>query len=270
VIPDAYVTHWANGAPWPTRTQIEQDLLLSRLICEIANHPYLGDELIFRGGTCFHKLHIHPARRYSEDLDYVRVTAGGIKEFTTAMSEIGDSLGFTVRTQVSANPKVYLITDSGEGLRIRIKIEVNTRERSPAHPIQQLDYQVDSPWWSGSAAVRTFTTRELVATKIRAMFERNKGRDLFDMWLALTQLDLTGDDLVAAFGPYHSPSITAKTAIANLRAKLGNDGFRHDLDAFVTATPAGYDIDSAAELVIADVLDKLPSPPKHSGVYPPS
>lgn len=37
MIPAAYVTHWTAGAPWPTRTQVEQDLLLSRLICEIAN-----------------------------------------------------------------------------------------------------------------------------------------------------------------------------------------------------------------------------------------
>ena len=117
MIPEAAVTHWAAGAPWPTRTQVEQDLLLSRLICEIANHAYLGNELVFRGGTCFHKLHIHPARRYSEDLDYVRSTAGGIKEFTQAMTGIGTELGFEVMTKVGVNPKVYLQTQSLEGLR---------------------------------------------------------------------------------------------------------------------------------------------------------
>lgn len=47
MISKAFVTHWSTGAPWPTRTQVEQDLLLSRLICEIANHPYLGEELVF-------------------------------------------------------------------------------------------------------------------------------------------------------------------------------------------------------------------------------
>ncbi len=55
--------------------QVEQDLLLSRLIIEVANHPYLGGELVFRGGTCLHKLHLDTPRRYSEDLDYVRTTA---------------------------------------------------------------------------------------------------------------------------------------------------------------------------------------------------
>ncbi len=261
MIPAAAVTQWSTGAPWPTRTQIEQDLLLSRLICEIANHPYLGEELVFRGGTCFHKLHVHPARRYSEDLDYVRSTAGGIKEFTGAVTELGTELGFEVKTRISENPKAYLITESDEGLRIRIKVEINTRERSPVDPVQLVPYDVSSPWWTGQAQVRTFSTRELVATKIRALYERKKSRDVFDLWLALTELGLTGEDLIAAFEPYHPASLTAKTAVANLRDKLSDDEFRHDLDPFVAGRPAGYDLDSAAELVIAEVLTKLPKPP---------
>jgi hypothetical protein len=261
VIAEAYVTHWASGAPWPTRTQVEQDLLLSRLVCEIANHPYLGEELIFRGGTCLHKLHLSQARRYSEDLDYVRSSSGGIADFTRAVTDLGAALGFTVRTKISANPKVYLVADSADGLRMRIKIEVNTRERSPIDPAVHLPFEVSSPWWSGVAQVRTFSTRELMATKIRALFERDKGRDLFDLWLALTEIGLTGEDLLAVFAPYHSPSITAGAAVANLRRKLTTTTFREDLDPFVAALPPGYDIDSAAEFVIAEVLSKIPAPP---------
>lgn len=258
MIPAAAVTAWSVGAPWPTRTQVEQDLLLSRLICEIANHPYLGEELVFRGGTCFHKLHIHPARRYSEDLDYVRSSAGGIKEFTTAMTALGEQLGCRVSTEVGANPKVHLLTESVEDLRIRIKVEVNTHERSPADPIALTPYEVVSPWWSGRADVRTFSTRELIATKIRALYQRKKGRDVFDMWLALTELGLTGDDLLAVFTPYRPEGLTAAVATANLRAKLRDEGFRRDLEPFIAGPPAGYNIDVAAEMLIEQVLSKIP------------
>jgi len=55
-------------APWPERRQVEQDLILSRLILEIAADALLGKELAFRGGTCLHKLHLPAALRYSEDL----------------------------------------------------------------------------------------------------------------------------------------------------------------------------------------------------------
>ena len=46
MIPAGHITRWAKNAPWPTREQVEQDLVLSRLIVEIANHPLLGDELV--------------------------------------------------------------------------------------------------------------------------------------------------------------------------------------------------------------------------------
>lgn len=108
MIPANDITAWAHQAPWPSADQVEQDLLLSQLICLIASDEYLGDELVFRGGTCLHKLYLHPARRYSEDLDYVRRTAGGIGKVTKAISDIGANLGYDVRTKMSAQPKVYL------------------------------------------------------------------------------------------------------------------------------------------------------------------
>jgi hypothetical protein len=72
VIPRPYITEWSTRAPWPSESQIEQDLILSRLIVEIANDELLAGELAFRGGTCLHKLHLPRAARWSEDLDYTR------------------------------------------------------------------------------------------------------------------------------------------------------------------------------------------------------
>lgn len=72
MIPAIAIADWANTVTWPNPDQIEQDLLLARLIIEIANEPYLRNELVFRGGTCLHKLYLNPGLRYSEDLDYVR------------------------------------------------------------------------------------------------------------------------------------------------------------------------------------------------------
>ncbi len=83
MIPEANITQWSRHAPWPSRDQIEQDLVLSRLICEIANHPGLGHELVFRGGTCLHKVYLGRPLRYSEVLDYVRVTTARSGRYST-------------------------------------------------------------------------------------------------------------------------------------------------------------------------------------------
>ena len=108
MIPEAAITEWGRTVPWPTVEQIEQDLLLSRLIIEIANDDYLGDELVFRGDTCLHKLHAPHPLRYSEDLDYVRSTGGGIRELARAVSQIGRRLGMDVRTRLTEHPKMFL------------------------------------------------------------------------------------------------------------------------------------------------------------------
>ena len=116
-----------------TGDQVEQDLLLSRLIVEIANDEYLGDELVFRGGTCLHKVCLPFPWRYREDLDYVRRSGGGIAELTRALTRVGERLEMEVRTRISQHPKVFFRAgfESGSG-PMKVKVEVNTFERSPA------------------------------------------------------------------------------------------------------------------------------------------
>lgn len=257
MIPQAFVTEWGTTRPWPTPEQIEQDLLLSRAMCAIAEHRLLGDELVFRGGTALHKVHLPEPLRYSEDLDYVRTTAGGIGTITGGLLDLGRELGFEVTSRISAHPKVYWRTTSTAGAPLRLKIEVNTHERSPALPVVKIPYTVDSGWWSGSSELLTFQPPELIATKLRALFQRSKGRDLFDLWLALTQIRIDPASILEAFGPYRPAEYTARRAIINLREKLATARFRADLRPLVSAVPVGYEPITAADLVITELLEKV-------------
>lgn len=56
MIPRASIVFWSATAPWPSEDQVEQDLIVSRLLAEIAADPQLSETLAFRGGTCLHKL----------------------------------------------------------------------------------------------------------------------------------------------------------------------------------------------------------------------
>lgn len=80
MIPAAYITAWANVAPWADMGQIEQDLIISRAIIDIFSDDFLREELRFRGGTALNKLHFPEALRYSEDIDLVRTTHGPIRD----------------------------------------------------------------------------------------------------------------------------------------------------------------------------------------------
>ena len=255
MIPQANIIEWSSHVRWPTVEQVEQDLVLARLIVEIANDPYLGRELVFRGGTCLHKLHLAPALRYSEDLDYVRRTAGGIGELLDALRAMGVRLGMAVQTAVSAQPKALFRApfESGSGT-MRIKVEVNTHERSPARPLVQHAFDVRSSWFEGRADVQTFQPEELVATKLRALYQRSKGRDLFDLWLARTRLGLLPEAIVECFAPYRPDGYSARLAEQHLRLKLARADFRNDLRPLVSAWPAEYEVETAGEMVIADLF----------------
>ena len=260
MIPQPAITAWGNTRRWPSRAAIEQDLLLARTIVEIYRHPGLAEELVFRGGTCLHQVHLPEPLRYSEDLDFVRRTHSEIGPVLDALREVAATVGLRVRgTDVRTYPKVRLQADAEEGgLKLNIKIEINTYETSPAGGVIKAPFEVANSWFTGAVDVRTFTPEELVSTKLRALFQRSKGRDLFDLWLALTQMQLSPDRILEMFSPYRPDGYTADRAVENLQAKVASDTFRTDLDLLVTQWPDDYNIEQAAQLVIDQLLSRIP------------
>ena len=61
-------------------------------------------------------------------------------------------------------------------LKMRLKIEVNTREHFTELGLASVPFEVDSPWFRGSAEVHTFALDELLGTKLRALYQRKKGQ----------------------------------------------------------------------------------------------
>jgi predicted nucleotidyltransferase component of viral defense system len=257
VISNDAIIDWQAKVGFASSLHAEQDLVLSRLIVEIANDEFLGEELVFRGGTCLHKLHLPKPLRYSEDLDYVRSTNTPIGPYIDRLRAIGDRIGMKVNTEISRHPKVFLRAQFEQGSgRMKVKIEMNTFETSPAFDPVRVLFNVVSRWWSGAADVKTFRVEELVATKLRALYQRRKGRDLFDLWLALTQLRVSPDAILAGFVPYRPEGYTRDLATAALAAHVAHPPFRADAELMAVAI-LDYDVDDAAALVRTQLLERL-------------
>lgn len=232
-------------------------MLLSQALCAIANDDLLSEELTVRGGTAFHKLFLPSPRRYSEDLDYVRSSAGGIGPIMKRLTELGEKNGFSVRTRIGQFPKVFWHTTAQTGTPLKIKIEIDTFERSPALPFLFKHHDIDTKWLKISSDIRTFQPEELVATKLRALYQRSKGRDLYDIWLALDILELEPDRIIAAFEPYRPKGMTGKKAIANLKLKLEDHLFRNDINNLIAFGTESYNAVEAGNLVIEKLLLRL-------------
>lgn len=251
------IIQWGVEHPWQNENQVEQDLLLSRAMIEIANDPLLGHELVLRGGTAFHKLFLPEPFRYSEDLDFVRMETGGIGDVMKRLTSMGAELGFDVKTKMGMYPKViwrFLFEDGTAG---KIKLEINTYERSPMMPLTTCTHDVENPFYSGHAAISTFQVEELVATKLRALYQRKKGRDLYDLWLALTVLQLEPETILSAFPIYRPDNVHGETMVENLLTKLQNNEFCTDVNAMARADAPDYNPQVAGKLIIEKLLCRI-------------
>jgi len=254
LIPAANIIAWRQQAPWPEDNQVEQDLILSRLMIEIANDRLLGRELALRGGTCLHKVHLPTPLRYSEDLDYVRRSKSAVGPVLDALRELATRTGLNdhgtdLRGQM-AHAKFDANPTSGVG-RIRVKVEINIAETDALVPRIALPLSVQSPWWRGEGQISTFAIEELMGTKLRALYQRSKGRDLFDLWLVLTQLELDERMVVAALHHYMGQdAFTFPELSVNLSAKLDDRDFAADPTQLVRDVPPDYTPTRAANLVM--------------------
>lgn len=118
-------------------------------------------------------------------------------------------------------------------------------------------HAVESPFYSGAADIPTFQPEELVATKLRALYQRKKGRDLYDLWLALTVLELDPGKIVAAYPAYRPEGVNGEDVEGNLRLKLTDSEFRTDVLAMIRADAPAYDPDAAGELVASELLSRI-------------
>jgi predicted nucleotidyltransferase component of viral defense system len=267
MISRAHITAWRANAPWPTDAQVEQDLILSRALIEIFSDPLLSKQLAFRGGTALYKLHLLPAPRYSEDIDLVQTEPGAIGPVMTALHARLDSwLGEPKRKQGQGVTFIYRFESEIPPVTpLRLKIEINTREHFAIHGFVKRRFEVRSPWFSGAADLRTYCLEELLGSKLRALYQRKEGRDLFDLALALERNPgLNVDRTIQCFLEYMRRSayrVSRAEYEANLLSKMGDPAFLADIAPLLSPEAADrFDAKRAAELVM-EFISKLPGEP---------
>jgi predicted nucleotidyltransferase component of viral defense system len=254
VIQRAHITEWRAKVPWALDEQVEQDLIVSRALVDLYSEEVLRREVAFRGGTALHKLYLGTPARYSEDIDLVQVEAGGIGAVMDAVHRSLDSwLGKPQWKHGQGRVTFYYryATEIEPVQQRRLKVEINTREHFCVHGLVQRHFDVTSRWWSGQAEITTYDLDELMATKLRALYQRRKGRDLFDLWIALRLEGVDPKRIVQAFSRYmeaEGNDVSRGEFEKNLAAKVKVRSFVDDLRPLL-AQGTLYDVAEAAALV---------------------
>lgn len=211
MIPLAHIQEWAATTPWREPRQVEQDLIICRALCDIFNEPFLAERLAFRGGTAIHKLLFRQPLRYSEDIDLVQVHSEPIGPTVNALRDALSWLGpFKRDTAAHSLHLVYrFIPEAEPTVKAKVKVEVNTREHDHLYGLRAYPFAVANSWFTGQASVVSFEPEELFGTKLRALLQRRKGRDLFDFHAGFEQLTLDAARVIAVFDYYMAQDGTA-------------------------------------------------------------
>lgn len=179
MIPRRFIEEWKQFSPWPENSQLEQDLIIERSLIELFSDELIRKSLAFRGGTALHKLYLKPQSRYSEDIDLVQIENGPISPVLKRIREKLSFLGTkrTVKQHIHNNTILYRFeTEIQPVINMRLKIEINTREHFNVFGLKELPFEMENSWFSGNCEIISYSLEELLGTKLRALYQRRKGR----------------------------------------------------------------------------------------------
>ena len=264
--------------PWAAQYQVEQDLLLCRAMVALFDDKFLSSQIAMRGGTLLHKVHLAPPARYSEDIDLVVVgtrPADHIRRairrvltdvLGTPKASVWDTLALAIRNTVKPS-RVLRMTYSARSIiepnrTLEIVVEANVTERKPHRAVVEMPFSFPFRDKAVQTHIKGFDIHEMLGTKMRAMFQRKRGRDLFDLYWALTKSPTPVDPaaIIASFKHYLRQEATKAGRaefIGILDNHLKDRGFCSDMQPLLR-TDIAYDPQAAGKHVKTHLLNLLP------------
>lgn len=205
-----------------------------------------------------------PQLRYSEDIDLVQIRPEPIKE---TIQRLQQQLSFIDANSVvdqrrnNNTLKFRFISEFPPVQALRVKVEINCKEHFTVLGYQKFPFEVKSSWFAGSCDVTTYKLEELLGTKLRALYQRRKGRDLYDLYQALIQVpELDKQAILQCYLDYMkfvvSQSPTRKQFLQNMEAKMLDSEFLGDIAAIVRPNEA-YNPYEAYDLVKTQIIEKI-------------
>lgn len=175
---------------------VEKDYVLGWLLWGIGSDELLGRTWAFKGGTSLHKCYVE-TYRFSEDLDFTVMPGGPVKAedlqsvFSTVLERVADASGLNFRQR----PPLFKTHPSGKYTEGRVyytgplaapqvasvKLDLSASEQVVRPTVLRKIAHAYPDELPGEGTVRCYSFEEVFGEKIRAMGERGRPRDLYDI-----------------------------------------------------------------------------------------
>ena len=201
--------------------------------------------------------------KFSEDIDLVQVNSEPINPILKQIRERLSFLGTkrTVKQHIHNNTIIYRFEPEDPSVNsMRLKVEINTREHFNVLGLKEIPYKVENSWYTGECNLTGYELEELLGTKLRALYQRRKGRDLFDLYWALTNHNVDTQKVIQCYKAYMDFSVdsppTKKQFLANMEEKMTDKEFLQDIHSILRPEVV-YDNLKAWEIVRAELIEKI-------------
>jgi predicted nucleotidyltransferase component of viral defense system len=260
---------WKKYAPWPSEIQVEQDLIITRALIDIFNHPLLQQEVALRGAASIQRCFFQEPSRYSEDIDLVQNHSKPIGPIFNAIREVLDPWLGEPKRKINEGRACLFYTfnaSDANATKLRLKIEINTREHYNFLGLINKKISMETPWFTGSAEIVTYKVEELLGTKLRALYQRNKSRDLYDLARALESLPMNLEKIIFCFQCYIEAMnlrISRAEFEKNLYEKKELICFENDIIPLLPTWRQQYNFAADFHEVMHKLIHLLPGEPWH-------
>lgn len=178
---------------------IEKDYVLGWMLAAIASHPALATTWVFKGGTCLRKCY-YETYRFSEDLDFTVIDAGPEEpaDLASIFGEVAawlydhagielqlDDRSFVRRRNRRGKPttqgRIGFRGPSASPSTPKVKLDITSDEALVDRPVVRPILHPYSDQPLPADGVLSYSITELLGEKLRALAERCRPRDLYDV-----------------------------------------------------------------------------------------
>ena len=193
----------------------------------------------------------------------MQIKAGPIKPILDQIRKTITFFNEPRKTKVKGHgaQALYRFMSEYEGFRLRLKLEINCKEHFNILDWVEYPFNMKNGWFSGKAEIKTYNVHELLGTKLRALYQRSKGRDLFDLNYARLHAELDLDLIIKCFKKYigfsngkRPPS--KKEFLLNIEEKENDPNFTGDMEALLRPEII-YDQEAAFEWLKSELIRRM-------------
>ncbi|MCY4562100.1 MAG: nucleotidyl transferase AbiEii/AbiGii toxin family protein [Flavobacteriaceae bacterium] len=195
------IIEWSEKEKFQDDKHAEKDLYIESLLKLFSFSKWLLKHLIFKGGTALHKMHFEKSLRFSEDIDFEHKGNQDIGRTLNEMKLIFGKANLNI--EINRNKNNYEIlcsypshTTTKPG---KLKIEISDREDFSVLGYTQKRLHLNNVCFSSDIMMNTYNINEILSQKTRALYQRDKGRDLYDLYVSRLHPDFDMKKIAQCF-----------------------------------------------------------------------